>query len=82
MQMWMKYTPDTSQRPGEEISKVIICGEVLDEGLDSYIADELKIITETLSSLKEVKGTETLSPSSIVAAGAALGGIGTNLTLV
>jgi len=64
------------QRPQAEITKIIICGEHLFTGLDAYIADELKIITETLSQFEGLRGGEKADPSAVIAIGAALGGLG------
>lgn len=64
------------QKTGQDISKIVICGEALAAGLDSYIADELKIITETLYDFAKVKNTGKTPASSIIAIGTALEGLG------
>jgi len=64
------------QRSQVEVSKIIVCGEHLFAGLDAYIADELKIITETISGFEGLRNGETADPSAVVAIGAALGGLG------
>jgi hypothetical protein len=52
-----------------------VCGETLFAGLDAFIADELKIITETVEQLAGLKGQGSPPPSFIISAGAALGGL-------
>jgi len=64
------------QRSQSEISKIIVCGEKIFDGLDAYISDELKIITEMHEDLSAVKGAGRTPPSSIIALGAALAGLG------
>lgn len=66
------------QNPQAEVTKIIVCGESLYTGLEAFIADELKIITETLEQLKaiKVKGPDKPPLSSIIAIGTALGGLG------
>lgn len=64
------------QKPQTDITKVIVCGEKLYDGLDTFIADELKIVTETLDRFTGVRGAEKVSPSFILALGAAVGGLG------
>jgi Tfp pilus assembly PilM family ATPase len=64
------------QKPKHDISKIILCGEEFFTGLDAYISDELKIITETLYSFKRIKGIDKLASPAIIAVGLALGGLG------
>jgi Tfp pilus assembly PilM family ATPase len=64
------------QKTGQGVSKIIICGEPLATGLDAYIADELKIITETLYDFTKVKNIGKAPSSSIIAIGTALEGLG------
>jgi Tfp pilus assembly PilM family ATPase len=64
------------QKTKNDISKIVFCGEMLYSGLDAYVADELKIITDTLYDFDRVKNTDKASPSSIIAIGTALNGLG------
>jgi Tfp pilus assembly PilM family ATPase len=64
------------QKTRQDVSKIIVCGEPLEAGLDAYIADELKIITETLYDFTKVKNIGKASASSIIAIGTALEGLG------
>ncbi|NQT95896.1 MAG: pilus assembly protein PilM [Candidatus Omnitrophica bacterium] len=64
------------QRPHAEVSKIVVCGEHIFAGLDAYIADELKIITETLTQFESLRAGEKADPSAVIAIGTALGGLG------
>ncbi len=64
------------QKHKAEISQIITCGEMLFSGLDTYIADELKIATSTLYGFNKVKNADKILPSAIVAFGSALEGLG------
>ena len=64
------------QKPKAEISKILVCGESIFTGVDAYISEELKIITETLEDLSIVKAKEQLPTSAIIAAGTAFEGLG------
>jgi Tfp pilus assembly PilM family ATPase len=64
------------QKARKDVSKIVICGETLAAGLDAYIADELKIITETLYDFTKVKNTGKTPSSAIIAIGTALEGLG------
>ncbi len=64
------------QKPKAEISKILVCGESIFTGVDAYISEELKIITETIEDLSIVKAKEQLPISAIIAAGTALEGLG------
>lgn len=66
------------QNPQGEISKVIVCGESLFTGLDTFISEELKIITETLERPKAVRGADKFPLSALAAIGTALGGLGSS----
>ena len=64
------------QKANHDVSRIIVCGDSLFAGLDAYIADELKIITETLYDFTKVKNADKAPPSAIIAIGAALKGLG------
>ncbi|MFH1867880.1 MAG: pilus assembly protein PilM [Candidatus Omnitrophota bacterium] len=64
------------QKPQTDVTKVIICGERLYEGLDTFLSDELKVITETLDGFTGLRGAEKVDPSFAISIGAALGGLG------
>lgn len=64
------------QKARHDVSKIVICGEPLLTGLDAYIANELKIITETFYDFSKVKNANKTPPSAIVALGTALEGLG------
>jgi len=64
------------QKANHDVSRIIVCGDSLFAGLDAYIADELKIITETLYDFTKVKNADKTPPSAIIAIGAALEGLG------
>jgi Tfp pilus assembly PilM family ATPase len=64
------------QKARIEVSKILLCGEPLFTGLDSYVANDLKIITETLYDFTKVKNSEKTPSSGIVAMGAAVDGLG------
>jgi len=64
------------QKHNVEISKIITCGEMLFSGLSAYIADELKIVTDTLYDFNKTKNADKVSPSAIAAFGSALEGLG------
>jgi len=66
------------QKVGKNVSKIIICGEDIMTGLDKHIADDTKMVTEVVNILPALKSKEPLSPSYIIAAGAALGGLATS----
>ncbi|MFC1806765.1 pilus assembly protein PilM [Candidatus Omnitrophota bacterium] len=60
----------------KEVSKIVMCGEHLFEGLDAYLADELKIVAETLDDMPGLKDAKRGASSAVVAIGTALGGLG------
>jgi Tfp pilus assembly PilM family ATPase len=64
------------QKASYSVSKIILCGEPLLTGLDTYIADELKIITDTLYDFPKVKNADKAASSAIIAIGTALQGFG------
>ncbi len=64
------------QKHNMKIEKIITCGEMLFSGLDTYIADELSIVTGSLYDFNKVKNSDTVLPSAIVALGTALEGLG------
>jgi Tfp pilus assembly PilM family ATPase len=64
------------QKTGRDVIKIIICGEELFVGLDAFVADELKIITEIFVNFPKIKNADKIPPSSVIAAGAALQGLG------
>jgi hypothetical protein len=63
-------------KPQAEIAKIIICGEYLYADLEAFIANELKVITETLSRIAAVRGLDKAPFSSIIPLGVSLEGLG------
>jgi Tfp pilus assembly PilM family ATPase len=63
------------QKPKHHISKIILCGEKFFEGLDAYVSDELKIITENLYSFSKIKNQHQAAVSAIIAIGTSMGGL-------
>ncbi len=63
------------QKPKHDLVKVIFCGEEIFPGLDTYISDEIKIITDTIYKFAKVRNTDKIPPSAIVAIGTAFGGL-------
>jgi len=64
------------QKTGRDVIRIIICGEELFAGLDAFVADELKIITETFFNFPKIKNADKIPASSVIAIGAALQGLG------
>ena len=64
------------QKPHAEVAKIVICGERTYTGLDSFVAEELKIITETITDIAGVKGAGEVPGSAIISVGTAMSGLG------
>jgi Tfp pilus assembly PilM family ATPase len=63
------------QKPEHDLAKVILCGEEIFPGLDTYISGEIKIITDTIYKFTKVKNIDKTPSSAIIAIGTAFGGL-------